>query len=140
MSSNASRIIAVRLLNPSRHHASSRASIENYERRVNPIKPEVVLYVLDVAVRISGGAWRTVVARYGTLLSRPTNRIRFAAVLLETGASFGEIEPAIEVAPHRLVDTIAELRNDFSVHRLCEFVSEAAKRYERNLSEEASVS
>lgn len=37
------------------------------------------------------------------------------------------------------LDTIAELRNDFSVHHLCAFVSEAAKRHEREQSEEASA-
>lgn len=84
-----------------------------------------------------GGAWRTVAGNYRTLLSSATNRIYVAAVLLEGGASFGEIESAIDLAPHRLLDTIAELRNDFSVHDLCAFVSGAAKRHEREQSEKA---
>jgi hypothetical protein len=113
--------------------------LEGYARRFNPIKPEVVLDMLDVAVRIPGGAWRTVAGNYRTLLSSATNRIYVAAVLLEAGALFSEIESAIEVAPHRLVDTIAELRNDISVHHLCAFVSEAAKRHEHEQSEEASA-
>jgi len=62
-----------------------------------------------------------------------------ATSLLEAGASFSEIESAIEVAPHRLVDTITELRTDISVHHLCAFVSEAAKRHEREQPEEASA-
>lgn len=117
----------------------TRILLDGYARRFNPIKPEVVLDVLDVAVRIPGGAWRTIVGNYRTLLSSATNRIYVAAVLLEGGASFGEIESAIEVAPHRLVDTIAELRSEFGVHHICAFVSEAAKRHEREPSEEASA-
>ncbi len=118
----------------------TRILLEGYARRFNPIRPEIVLDVLDVAVRIPGGAWRTVVGNYRTLLASATNRIYVAAVLLEGGASFGEIESAIEVAPHRLVDTIAELRNDFGVHHVCAFVSEAAKRHEQHEpSEEASA-
>jgi len=113
--------------------------VDGYARRFNPIKPEVVLDMLDVAVRIPGGAWGTVVGNYRTLLSSATNRIYVAAILLEGGASFGEIESAIEAAPHGLVDTIAELRDDFSVQHLCAFVSEAAKRHESARSEEASA-
>lgn len=115
----------------------TRILLDGYTRRFNPIKPEVVLDMLDVAVRLPGGAWRTVAGNYRALLSSATNRIYVAAVLLEAGALFSEIESAIEVAPHRLADTIAELRDDIGVHHLCAFVSEAAKRHEREQSEEA---
>lgn len=57
-----------------------------------------------------GGDWRTVVENYRTLLSGATNRIHVAVVLLEAGASFGEVESAIEIAPHRLSETVAEVR------------------------------
>lgn len=142
--------VAVELLrqSPSRNDARrflgevlecTRILLESYASRFNPLNPEFALDALDVAVCIPGADWRTVVGRYRTLLTSATNRIYVATLLLEAGAPFGEVESALEVAPHRLLDTVAELRGDINFAHLCEFVSEAAERHEPKQVEEASA-
>ena len=62
-------------------------------------------------------------------------------MLLEGSVPFGEVEAAIEVAGHRLADSVAEVKQsngvDFKIHRLCDIITAAAKDYLRAQSEES---
>ncbi len=113
--------------------------LEDYPRPVNPIKYEIALEMLDVAVRIPGGDWRKVVETYRSLLCSASNRVYVAAILLDAGASFGEVESTVEVSPCRLLDSVAELRRDFSAPISCDLVAAAAERYGRDQGERPFV-
>lgn len=101
-------------------------------RRYSPIPPEIALDALDVGPRIPGAEWSPALDAFRQLLVSTKNRVYVAALLLEGGASFADAEEAVEAAPHRLTDSVAELRSngaDLDARHLCEFVASAAKRH-----------
>jgi len=112
--------------------AHTRRLLANDARFISPLEPELVVDAIDVAPRVLGSDWPPVL-KDCVLLSSAKNRVYVAVLLLEGGASFPDVEAAVEVAPHRLTDSISELKrsNDANhhVHRLCNVVAAAAKEH-----------
>jgi hypothetical protein len=116
--------------------AHTRTLLENDTRRFSPLTPDIALDAMDVGPRIPGAVWSHGLTPYRQLLQSAKNRVYVAALLLEGGASFLDAEAAVETAPHRLMDSVAELRSngaDLTAHHLCEFVGSAAKRHGASL-------
>lgn len=116
--------------------AHTRTLLWNHSRRFSPIPPEIAVDAMDVGPRIPGAGWSNCLAAYRQLLSSTKNRVYVAALLLEGGASFADVEAAVETAPHGLMDSVAELMSngaDLTARHLCEFVGSAAKQHDASL-------
>jgi hypothetical protein len=104
--------------------------LANDPRFITPFQPELVVDAIDVAPRVLGSDWPQALEPHRPLLSNTRYRIYVAALLLQGGASFRDVEATVEVAPHRLTDSIAELKQsnvtDRCVHHLCEIVAACA--------------
>ncbi len=113
--------------------AHTRSLLANDARFVSPLTPEFAIDAIDVAPRIRETEWCQALEAHRDLLSNPKNRLYVATLLLEGGAAFADVEAAVEVAPHRLMESIAELKKanglDLHAYRLCEIVASAAKQY-----------
>ncbi|MCU0682663.1 MAG: hypothetical protein MUF34_10505 [Polyangiaceae bacterium] len=105
--------------------------LANDTRFISPLQPDLAVDGIDVAPRVLGSDWPRALEPHRPLLSNAKHRLYVAALLLEGGASFGDVEAAVEVAGRRLTDSIAELKQsagmDLNVHRFCEIVTAAAK-------------
>lgn len=110
--------------------------LANDARTISPLQPELAVDAIDVAPRVLGSGWPQTLEAHSPLLSVAKNRIFVAALLLEGGAPFGEVEAAFEGAGHRLADSVAEMKQshatDFNAHRYCEIITAAAKEWARN--------
>lgn len=111
--------------------AHTQRLLANDARFISPLQPELVVDAIDVAPRVLGSDWAQVLEPFRPLLSNAKNRLYVATLLLEGGASFADVETAVEAPGHRLTDTVAELKQsngmDLNVHRLCEVITGAAK-------------
>ena len=117
--------------------AHTRTLLANDARWHSPMKAEIALDAMDIGPRIPGAAWSGLVATHHQLLVNARNRVYLAALLLEGGASFADAEAAVETAPHRLKDSVAELRSaefDLSALQLCDLVDTAEKQHAASLA------
>lgn len=108
-----------------------RRLLANDTGRITPLDSEFAVDGIDVAPKVLGSDWPLCLAAYRHLLLIPKSRLYVATLLLEGGAAFGDVEVAVEALGHRLMDTVAELKQskrlDISVHRLCEIITSAAR-------------
>lgn len=110
--------------------------ITNDIRIGSGFQPELAVDAIDVAPRVLGPNWPHSLDAHCHLLSFAKTRLFIAALLLEGGAPFGEVEAALEAAGRRFADSIAEVKQshscDFNVHRYCEIITSAAREWARN--------
>ncbi len=112
--------------------AHTHALVSNEAGVFCPPPPEIALEAMDVGPRIPGAAWAAELAGYRHLLLSARNRVYVAALLLEGGASFPEAQAAVEDAPRRLMDSVAELRSSgeaLTAYHLCELIASAAEQH-----------
>lgn len=121
--------------------AHTHCLMANDARFMSPFTQELAFDAIDVAPHVLGSDWPRALEPHRPLLSVAKNRLYVATLLLEGGASFGDVEAAVEVVAHRLTDSIAELKQskgmDLNDHRLCEIVAVAAKEHARTRTEGA---
>ena len=121
-------------------HAHMHRLLTNDVRLSSPLQPELAVDGIDVAPCVFGSDWPQSLAAHRHLLSVAKSRLYVATLLLEGGAPFGDVEISVEAAGHRLVDSIAEMkqsnRMDLEVHRLSEIITSAAREHARTRIEE----
>ncbi|WP_437598557.1 hypothetical protein WMF28_38040 [Sorangium sp. So ce590] len=114
--------------------------LTNDARLISPLSPELAVDGIDVAPRVLGSDWPQSLEAHRLLLSNAKSRLYVATLLLEGGAPFGDVEAAVEAPGHRLVDSVAEMkqsnRMDLNDHRLCEIITAAAREHARTRTEE----
>ena len=112
----------------------TRRLLANDVRFISPFEPERAVDAIDVAPRVLGSDWPQSLEVYRPLLSVAKNRLYVATLLLEGGAPFSDVEAAVEVPGHRLMDSVVEIKRasnsvDANVRRLCEIITAVAKKH-----------
>lgn len=92
--------------------AEVRRLIENDLRLGSPVPRELPAEALGLAPTVLGAAWPASFDLERSLLSSPNVRLYTASALLEEGLPAAELEAAVEAAPHRLTQTLEELKEE----------------------------
>jgi len=113
--------------------------LANNAQRISPLPSELAFDGIDVAPSVLGPDWPQSLEALRHLLSIAKNRLYVAALLLEGGASYGDIEVSVETAGHRLMASVAEVRMsermDHNVLLLCNIITVAAREDLRRRTE-----
>lgn len=92
--------------------AQVRRLVENDLRLGSPVPPELSAEALGLAPSVLGAAWPASLDLERSLLSSPKVRLYTASALLEEGLPAAELDAAVETAPHRVTQTLEELKRD----------------------------
>jgi len=112
-----------------------RKLIENDVRLVSPLSDGFVTEALDVAPAVFGETWPETLGVERLILATPEMQVYAVGTLLDGGAPMEEIEAALELQRHQLVETIRTLEthgelNDM-IQPYCQRIREALRALEQ---------